>query len=54
MSTKGQWGEVVDHVAGTGIMSWRFLEGAEERLPLLAETKANISVHIVLVARMEV
>jgi hypothetical protein len=25
----------------------RFLEGAHERLPLLAETKTNLSVHIV-------
>jgi hypothetical protein len=28
-------------------MSRRFLEGAEERLPRLAETKTNLSVHIV-------
>jgi hypothetical protein len=25
---------------------WRFLEGADERPPLLAETENNISVHI--------
>jgi hypothetical protein len=25
----------------------RFLEGADERLPCLAETKTNLSVHIV-------
>jgi hypothetical protein len=39
---------MVDHVAATGDMLQRFLEGADERLPLLAETKTNISVHVVL------
>jgi hypothetical protein len=28
-------------------MLWRFLEGADERLPSLAETKNNLSVHFV-------
>jgi hypothetical protein len=36
---------MVDHVAGTGVMLWRFHEGGDERLPWLAETKSNISVH---------
>jgi hypothetical protein len=28
-------------------MLWRFLEGGDERLPWVAETKSNISVHAV-------
>jgi hypothetical protein len=28
-------------------MFWRFLEGADERLPWLAETKPHLCIHIV-------
>jgi hypothetical protein len=38
---------MVDHVAGTGVLLRRFLEGGDERLPWLPETQTNISVYIV-------
>jgi hypothetical protein len=37
---------MVERVAGTIVILWRFLEKGDERLPWLAETKSNICVHI--------
>jgi hypothetical protein len=38
---------MVGRVADTGVLLRRFLDGGDERLPRLAETKRNISVHTV-------